>query len=151
MTHDILRAKPDLVIFHAYQGTAEQWERFIQNIRRETCAEIMIRVAHIDAHEPAGFGPVQSDEVRMLRRIAQKYDIEMVDLRREWIDYLQKNHFQTSDMLRDQVHLNEKGSILMAALYERHFRPNTLDRSQWMNTVRRYNVLLRWRTTRATR
>jgi hypothetical protein len=141
MDHDIIRAKPDLVIFHAYQGTAEQWDRFIQKIRRETTAEIMIRTVHVDMTEPPGLSPAYADEALMLRQVAQKYDIEMVDVRREWIDYLKNNNLKISDLLRDHVHLNEPGCILMSELYARHFRPNTLGRGNWMNTIRSYNVL----------
>lgn len=142
MEHDIVRAKPDLVIFHAYQGTAEQWERFIQKIRRETTAEIMIRTSHLDPDPTRNLtAPIETDEVRMLRALAQKHDIELVDLRREWMDYLKKNNLEVKDMLRDHIHLNEKGCILMSQLYARHFRDNTLAHSNWVSSVRTCNVL----------
>ena len=69
MTHDIVRARPDLVIFHAYQGTAEQWDRFIQNIRRETCADIMIRTSHIASFNAKTMDTVEDDETFMLHAL----------------------------------------------------------------------------------
>ncbi len=141
MTHDIVRAKPDLVIFHAYQGTAEQWDRFIQNIRRETCADIMIRTSHIASFNAKTMDTVDDEETFMLHALAQKYDIEMVDVRREWLDYLHANKVDMSYLLRDMIHLNENGCILMSELYARHFRSNMLNHSNWMNAIRTYNVL----------
>jgi hypothetical protein len=141
MDHDIIRAKPDLVIFHAYQGTAEQWDRFIQKIRRETTAELMIRTSHIASFNVKTMDTVDDEETFMLHAIAQKYDIEMVDVRREWLDYLHANKLDISYLLRDMIHLNEPGCILMSELYARHFRSNLLSRSHWMNTIRSYNVL----------
>jgi hypothetical protein len=64
-----------------------------------------------------------------------------VDLRREWIDYLKTNKLEYTVLLRDAIHLNDKGSSLMAQMYERHFRVNLLGCGDWMNTVRSYNVL----------
>ena len=141
MNHTVVRAKPDLVMFHAYQGTAEQWDRVIQTLRRETCAEIMIRTAHIGEYDAKNMGKIEDTETPLLRQIAQKYDAEFVDVRQEWIDYLKNNKLEYTYLLRDQIHLSENGSILMAQLYDRHFRVNMLDRSRWMNTIRSYNVL----------
>lgn len=141
MGQNIIRNKPDLVLFHAYQGSPQHWEYLFQLIRRETTAEIMIRTAHIAGPADRDQGPYIDDETLMLRGLAQKYNVEMVDLRQEWIDYLTTNKLPHRDFLLDGIHLNAKGSILMAQLYERHFRPNTLAQSQWMNSVRWYGML----------
>lgn len=140
MVHGMLQSRPDLVVFHAYQGTSDHWERVLAAIRRETCAEIMIRSAHI-ANFTADPGPEDDGEVTMLRRLAQKYDCELVECRREWLDYLRTHNLKAPALLRDIIHLNRKGNVLMAQLYERHFRWNALGRSWWADRVRWYDAL----------
>jgi hypothetical protein len=141
MKHDILRAKPDLICLHAYSGSPDEWERSIQTLRKETCADIMIRTAHIDANSAQTMDTVVSDEALMLRGLAQKYSVELVDARHEWIDFLQGNKIAAKDLLIDQIHLNHKGCSLMAQLYERHLRFNPLYPSAWPNRVRYYSAM----------
>ena len=139
LKHDILRAQPDLVLFSAYQGTAEVWERFLSELRSETTADIVIRTQHIDGNE-APDQPLDGAETVLLRRLARKYGVELVEVRREWLDYLQRNGFKNTDLLRDKVHLNRRGETLMALLYERHF-PMTIPVSQgWACQTRRFDV-----------
>jgi hypothetical protein len=110
-------------------------------IRRETCAEIMIRTRHVMKGDWDAQGPEDDQEVTMLRRLAQKYDCELVEGRREWLDYLRTQKLQAVDLLRDGIHLNRKGNVLMAQLYERHFRWNALGRSWWADRVQWYEAL----------
>lgn len=139
LKHDILRSQPDLVLFSAYQGTAEVWERFLSEIRSETTADIMIRTHHIDGHfKPED--PRESAETIMTRRLAQQYDVELVEVTNEWRDYLEANKIGHKELLRDNVHLNAKGETLMGLLYERHFRYNAASQQGWANTVRRFDV-----------
>jgi hypothetical protein len=140
MVHGVLQSRPDLVVFHAYQGSSDNWERVLAAIRRETCAEIMIRSAHISRYKDDP-GPDDDGEVKMLRRLAQKYDCEMVEARREWLNYLRTHKLEAMALLRDGVHLNRKGNVLMTQLYERHFRWNTLGRSWWVDRVQWYEAL----------
>jgi len=139
LKHDVLRAQPDLVLFSAYQGTAEVWERFLNEIRSETTADIIIRTQHIDRNENPE-SPRDVPESILLRRLARKYGVELVEIRNEWLDYLKTNGWQPADLLRDGVHLNRKGETLMALLYERHFTPNVLASSGWADRVRRFHV-----------
>ena len=84
---------------------------------------------------------VVNDETIMLRTLARKYDVELVDARREWIDYLRANKFKQTDLTdQTQVHMNRKGVVLMAQLYERHFQASPLPRGAWMNDVRYYSA-----------
>jgi len=139
LKHDILRWQPDLVLFSAYQGTAEVWERFLSEIRSETTADIIIRTQHIDGGYKPEY-PRDGAESKLLRRLAQKYDVELVEVNTEWLDYLNANNMVPKDLLRDGVHLNAKGDILMALLYDRHFRYNAAIRAGWAATVRRFDV-----------
>lgn len=139
LKHDILRSQPDLVLFSAYQGTAEVWERFLSELRSETTADIVIRTQHIDGHEEPSY-PRDGAESILLRRLARKYGVELVEARNEWLGYLKGNGLKNTDLLRDKVHLNRKGETLMALLYERHF-PSAIPVGQgWAEQVRRFDV-----------
>jgi len=143
MYHGVLQARPDLVIFSAYQGNYDHWERVLSAIRRETNAEIILRTAHVDrgVWERRNEEPRDNSEVVMLRHLAQKYDCEFIECRNEWIGYLETNSLQGMDFLRDGIHLNRKGDVLMAQLFERHFRMNFNARSWWADRIRWYEAL----------
>jgi hypothetical protein len=136
LKHDILRQRPDLFLFHAYQGNQDNWERLLTMIRRETCADIVIRTEHMGK-----IAPEEDDQSLMIRGLAQKYDCELVEIRRNEIRYLQQHNLDGRTLLLDGIHLNHKGSVLMAELYERHFRVNTLTRSGWTDRVQWYEAL----------
>ena len=138
--HHVLHTRPDLVVLHAYHGGSWNWERIIQKIRRETTADIMIRSAHISRHEQDEPISLESSESTLLRRLARKYGCEMVECRHEWINYARTHKMSHEDLRSDGVHLNENGCILMAQLYERHFRRFPIWRP-WFQTVRRYDAM----------
>jgi len=139
LKHDILRWQPDLVLFSAYQGTAEVWERFLAELRAETTADIVIRTHHVGGREDVA-GARDTAECVLMRRLAAKYDVELIEVRREWLQYLKANSMVPMDLLRDGIHLNANGETLMALLYERHFTPTAAGRRGWANTVRRFDV-----------
>ncbi len=155
MYHGSTQSRPDLFVFHAYQGSYDDWERVLSAIRRETCAEIMIRTAHWSGgdwesieKDPKYPGP--NSEETMLRQMAQKYDCELVECRREWCEYgLQHDMADYRSRLKrgikslvsDGIHLSRKGNVLMAQLYERHFRMNFNGRSWWADQVRWYEAM----------
>lgn len=139
LKHDILRWQPDLVLFSAYQGSAEVWERFLSELRSETTADIVIRTAHLSGKGVTADDSPETAETILLRRLAQKYDVELVELRSEWMKYFKTNNLPISALMSDGIHLNAKGHALMAMLYERHFRYNAVSRG-WADTVRRFDV-----------
>ena len=138
LKHDILRARPDLVCFHAYSGTHQQWEQIVQNIRRETCADIILKTSHLTAAMQSE--PEDVQQTQWIRLLAQEYNCELVEVRKEWTNYLKQNKLTIQDFLADGVHLNRKGCVLMAQLYERHFRTNTLSPAGWTDRVRYYQA-----------
>ena len=145
--HDILRARPDLVVLHAYAGGSWDWERIIQKIRRETTAEIMVKSAHIGngmvkitPNKTIDELSVEDSESTILRRLSRKYGLEYVECRREWLAYLKENKMVAMDVLADGIHLNRKGCVLMAQLYERHFTTYPISQP-WFKTVRRYEAM----------
>ncbi len=75
-----------------------------------------------------------------MRAVAAKFDCEFVECRREWANYLDTHRIAVSNFLRDAIHLNDNGCVLMAELYERHFRINPAARGGWANQVRWYGA-----------
>lgn len=168
--HDILTAKPDLVVLHAYGGDNGGWEQIIQKIRRETTADIMVRTAHIAGRDIKPYNekgmpilwrdeewkerdakdddesvlkPIPEDDSYSLeiRRVAQKYGCELVECRKDWLSYIRTHGMMHRlDLLSDGLHLNNKGCILMAQMYERHFKRSSISEPQ-NETVRRYNAI----------
>jgi len=152
LKHDIFRTSPDLLVFHVYGGERGEFERIIQNVRRETTADIMMFSHHLSKRD-AGIlkspDKIDTEEYsdpifNNIARVAQKYDCEFVNVRQEWKDYILKcrsdgkSDMKVEDFLVDAVHLNRTGRILMAAMVERHFRINTLYSSNWDKRVRCY-------------
>jgi hypothetical protein len=139
--HEILRWQPDLVLFSAYQGSSEVWERILRDLRSETTADIVFRTGHLAGKGVTPNDPPDDAETIMLRRLAQKYDVELVELRTEWMDYLKKNKLlDIKELMRDGIHLNSKGNALMALLYERHFVYNAASKVGWAPSVQRFDV-----------
>jgi hypothetical protein len=138
LKHDILRWQPDLVLFSAYQGTAEVWERLLAELRAETTADIVIRTQHFSGNDKLD-GPVENPETLTLRSLAAKYEVELVEVTREWREYLVANQMEVRSLLSDGIHLNQKGDTLMALLYDRHFKYHPAAKG-WAATVRRFDV-----------
>lgn len=139
--HDILCKQPDLVIMHAYGGRPWEWERILQALRRDTTADIMLRSSHIrrdqETRQPI---PEDNTESRFLRRLARKYGCEFVEGRKEWLQFMRTHEMTGQDFRADGVHLNRPGCVLMAQLFERHFRPNPAAHP-WFDVVRRYEAV----------
>ncbi len=143
--HDIFRARPDLVLFHAYGGNEGHRDRLIQAIRRETTAEIMLYTHHIagrDMNSDEGMASFDHSAAH-IRRLAQTYNCELVEAREAWKGYLE-THPDLGHMhfLGDGLHLNRNGCVLLAQFVERHFRNNTLFPITASDSVRYYDCLL---------
>jgi hypothetical protein len=83
---------------------------------------------------------VVDSETLLLRRLARTYGCEFVECRREWLALMKAHKMGAMDFLSDGIHLNRKGCVLMAQLYERQFRANPVTRP-WFNLVRRYEAM----------
>lgn len=127
-THDLYPFYPDLVIFHVYssetKGEHGEIENIISNIRKLTTAEIVISTHHISHEGNAAAQVMHENSSKIIRDLAAKYDCELVEVREEWKQYLTENNLEPKNLLKDIVHLNEKGCKLMEALVWRHLRYN---------------------------
>lgn len=146
--HDLYTFYPDLLIFHVYGGD-EDYEAIIANVRRRTASEILLHSDHID-WLPTG----NSDDPEQLQRyewhnthstkwlpeLADKYGCEIAEIREPWRRYLKDNRLQPQQLLSDNIHLNDWGNFLLAALIKPHLRykPNSPQPPQ--DLVKTYTV-----------
>jgi hypothetical protein len=135
---DLYPFYPDLVIFHVYGGENGEWEKIIREIRAKTTAEILVATHHI-SHQGNKWVETEHDkESQMIRRIAAKYDCELVDVREEWKQHLADNKLQVKDMLGDDIHLNDRGCQLMAELIWKHLQHNpafSTPHGEWIKRI----------------
>lgn len=131
LPHDLLPFYPDLVIMHDYGGDSD-YEEIIRWLRANTTAELAIQTDHITwLPNPAG----NNDEALLkaynwhnshgdtwLPAMARKYNLEIIDIRNPWRQYLAANNLQPAALLSDSVHLNAHGQFLMAELTKRYLR-----------------------------
>jgi hypothetical protein len=143
---DIAPLYPDLVVLHVYSGHGNhdsELERIISDIRRDTTAEILLWTHHLDSYGDDGTArdAGRDQESNSLRRLAQKYNCELVELRETWRAHLKANpQLKRRDLLVDNIHLNQAGGKLLADTVMRHFRYSTIWPSWWADTVRSYEV-----------
>ena len=131
--HDVYPYYPDLIIFHVYGGERyDGLERLFKNIRKYTTADILLLNHHLNANQTT----YNENMYQYLRYIANKYNCELVDISREWSQYLADNNLMPSDLLRDNVHPNRNGLWVMSQMIGRHLRYNYLFPGSWQDKVR---------------
>lgn len=155
--HDIYPYYPDLIIFHVYGGEPE-YEAIIANIRTRTTAEIAIQSDHItwlptgketdDQNLLLAYQWHENHSTKWLPEIAEKYGCEMIEIRQGWRRYLKENKLEPKDLLMDGIHLNDRGSDLLASLVKPHLYYNAeLPLDDDPNLVKTYQVGkdIKWR------
>jgi hypothetical protein len=112
---DVSSFYPDLVLFHVYGGFSD-YEAIIRTIRSRTAAEVILQTDHYTKKDD------YSDKMayELLPALAQKYKCEVIDIRTAWKLYLDRNGYEPSRLLKDEVHLNDHGNFLMAELIKPH-------------------------------
>lgn len=147
--HDLYPFYPDLLVFHVY-GANDKYEEIIRNIRARTTAEVLMQKDHVAAVGVTDKPDEKADKGlwwdwmmnhQFLPDIAKKYGCGLVDVRAGWLDYLQANSLKPQALLKDGVHLNDRGNYLMAELVKRYlvYRPD-LPKTDWQNLVRTVTV-----------
>jgi hypothetical protein len=118
--HDLYPWYPDILVFHVY-GPVDKYEEIIRNVRGRTTAEIVLWTSHLNAKETLDKNPDADPRIVAIRAIAKKYDCMLIDVRKEWIAYVQEKQLQPPALLRDSVHLNDAGIKLLASFVAREF------------------------------
>ena len=110
--HDLYPFYPDLLIFHVY-GDLTHYEAIIRKVRETTTAEILLWTDHVA--EPKRME--RDDKYSAgIRRIAEKHDCMLIDVRKAWKQHLADSGKTPGDFLRDSVHLNAEGEKLLGEL-----------------------------------
>lgn len=144
--NDLYPYYPDLTIFHVYTATSGEWERIIRNIRKRTTSEIMIFTHQLAYGGRNHEKRTVNDDIdsQAIRFIAQKYNCEIVEVRKEWKQYLKQNNIPPNELMGNgkdpNVHPNAKGKQLLIKMLMRHLRYNTLFPGGWYNTVKKYDA-----------
>jgi hypothetical protein len=115
--HDLRCFYPDLVIFHDY-GPRDDYEAIIRTIRAETTAEVLVQSDHVGAEQHQAWHDEHSFE--WLPDLCRRYKLDLVNVRGAWQRYLEVEDLEPRALLRDQVHLNDRGNALMAEIVKAH-------------------------------
>lgn len=135
--HDLNSTCYDLVIFHVYGGEDHgELETIFSEIRRKTTADIILLNHHINS--PNNTISYDVNSYNYMNFIANKYDCELVDVSKEWSQYLLENGYKTEDLLRDSTHPNRHGNWLLVQLIGKHLRLNPYGESDWFRRVKTY-------------
>jgi isoamyl acetate esterase len=135
MDDDVLAKNPDVVVIYigvndvwhkASFGTgtdADKFEKFynaiLKKLREKNISVILCTPAVIG--EKTDFSNQQDGDINkyssIIRDIAQKNSLPLVDLRQKFLDYNKQYNTENKEqgiLTRDRVHLNEKGNQLVA-------------------------------------
>ena len=135
MENDVLAKGPDVVVIYigvndvwhkSSSGTgtdADKFEKFyqaiIEKLKSKNIKIVLCTPAAIG--EKTDFSNPQDGDMNeysnIIRRIAKKNELRIVDLRKAFLDYNSKNNLDNKDrgiLTTDRVHLNAKGNQLVA-------------------------------------
>jgi hypothetical protein len=132
---DVSSFYPDLVLFHVY-GDHNNYEAIIKTIRSRTVAEVVLQTDHYTKKDD------YSDKMayEILPALAKKYACEIIDVRSAWKKYLDANGYEPSKLLKDEVHLNEHGSFLMAELIKPYLQYKPRFKKDEFQLLKTYKV-----------
>lgn len=138
---DLRASYPDLVLFHVY-GSHGDYERIMRLIRCHTTAEVAIARDHYGAgtdlsqRETTGWHVFMNE--RFLPALAEAYHCTLLDVRSPWRRHLVAEGLASQDLLRDKIHLNQAGNVLMAELVDAALQvveaPDPAASAAWINS-----------------
>jgi hypothetical protein len=128
---DLYPFYPDLLIFHVY-GAHDKYEDVIRRVRERTTADVLQANDHFAAADavdeptdgtkltPKQWNPWMNHN--FLPGVAKTYGTELCDVRAVWKQYLRDYGLKPQALLKDGVHLNDRGCFLMAEVVKAHLR-----------------------------
>lgn len=120
MRQHVLGRRPDLVILYS-GGKAADLEKLLADFRAHSTADVMVASLHLRAQDgEISEATVETPEWRAIREVALKYGCEWVDNRREWADYLLAKGKEIPWLLKDPVHQNDHGALVINENLCRH-------------------------------
>ncbi len=132
---DLYPENPDLLVFHDYGGENGELEEIYRGIRSNLTTEVLTWTHHVD-NFGSGIDKQRDASSIILRSLAAKYGFELADVRVLWKDYLKETHLPRTDFLIDKmIHLNPKGTDLLASFLLPHFRVNPDASTDWKKHI----------------
>ncbi len=124
---DVYPQNANLLFFHAYGGTETgELDQFLKNLKNNFEGDVIIFNHHLSFSEDLIHNKELTDlenrtSIQMFE-LAEKYDFGFIDLRYEWHRFLSLNkQVSPSDLLRDHVHPNKDGKLILESILMSHF------------------------------
>lgn len=139
MRQHVLGERPDLVILYS-GGKAEDLEKLLADFRAHSSADVIVASLHLRERDvEITDATINAPEWDALRDVARKYGCEWVDSRREWGAYLREHGQPIQWLLKDAVHQNDHGALVINENICRHitrhetpaYRPES--RERWLD------------------
>jgi hypothetical protein len=145
---DLYPFYPDLVIFHVY-GAHDRYEDIVRRLRERTTSELLLMSDHItrdsELHEQTDVSKLEPRAEQwsafmnnaFLPSLVARYQAALCDQRAAWKQHLERSGEPPSAFLRDEVHPNARGDMLMASYVERCLRdaPAPAPAEAWVKTL----------------
>lgn len=107
--------QPDLVITYT-NGKPADLEKLIIEIKSNTTADIIVPSLHWRERDQELWGKSENakdQDVGAIREVCRKYDVEFVESRRDWAEYLKANNLPIKSLLKDAVHQSNYGAHMI--------------------------------------
>lgn len=127
--HVVIPEQPDLVVLYGI-GLEDDLEQIFQTLRRHTTADIIVATVHWKADDAKYWGKDEDAtsfaNIPEMRRICEKYGVELVENRKEWAKYLRDHDMKVEvdpehGLLLDGVHQSKYGALVINENIVRHF------------------------------
>lgn len=123
MRQHVLGRRPDLVILYS-GGKAADLEKMLGDFRAHSSADVIVASLHLRERDGTiTDATVNEPEWDAIRDVALKHGCEWVDSRREWAAYLQEHRKPIEWLLKDAVHQNDHGALVINENICRHLVP----------------------------
>ncbi len=116
--------QPDLVITYT-NGNAADLEKLIIEIKSNTTADIIVPSLHWRERDQELWGKSENakdQDVAAVREVCRKHDVEFVESRRDWAEYLKANNLPIPSLLKDAVHQSNYGAHIINSNILAHIR-----------------------------
>ena len=116
--------QPDLVITYT-NGSAADLEKLIIEIKSNTTADIIVPSLHWRERDQELWGKSENamdQDVSAVREVCRKHNVEFVESRRDWAEYLKANNLPIPALLKDAVHQSNYGAHIINSNILAHIR-----------------------------
>ena len=122
--HLVIPEQPDVVLIYNF-GRTSGMEKLLAELRRKTTADIVVGTLHwCRGHQEVWPDPeavTRHLDPPALRELCRRYQVELVESRREITRYMVDNGLEISDLLVDAVHQSPYAARMINANIARHF------------------------------